>query len=1206
LSAQLLKGLVAMTAIPIDQIVEHNQQLKRYRLRIERPNGEILDNQIDQEEDRQQQRIYVLGHEAPDVEVIWTKGTAVGHKWNSDEWWSMSDSPPTEYFTSTIRLLKEVVWDSTSVDGGQWVMTAKLAGPEIADSIIAAIRGIFASPTTAKQERFLARAVELTQGLSLQLEMRIAQDTSMIDRLTTTCTSAKMHSQTTLVVQPEQVDTAYKRVDPLSKPHTLTGDGTFERSDLGVAGTVDLVAETGAGSPFSIRQHPATQTDIELGAAYTQATSLQDTPSLTISPIRIPSHLLLFALKDLGGWKESTHSAWAQRSLELVEKTDGEGLYAEIYDGSYSRYSEQDAGGEPNSQIHHPIILGAYYEDETNPLPDFYHEWFRDDGQYAQNRDYYYHQAGYWRDYHHFGGRELGLQDELRNSLRGRPQTTQPNDRFYSARDWGFGGKRIDESLNRLTFTEAMLQYVQATPESRRRALLMLGHVVHLLQDVGQPDHARLVAHPGSSRTERQMKEEIHYCDFVAGEAAAAAAAAGSWFFGVGALAGLAAYEVAYNACCDSTNDAEVGYERLLALKAHWRLDEVDPDIQATGVLRENGYDTFFARLADDSVRVADGMGLLSPLGCGDFSVALPEVGGGLDPDIDTNDPAQVRPYIDLTKRLVPEIVGMGAGFIEHFFDIVNPPPYVQRVTGVKAVPGLVPSGFGRLGDAYHRPDCEMAQVKYDAYWEPASEDRRVLKFPVVPQALSASHGVYIFVRFGPISTTGKARRMDLSSMKVTMVREQVPTKISIPVSMVAASDAKLGDYYWGIFLPPPYDTQLEQQWHIVISANDRGAHLQARKYPGHELDGNPQTSAMLQIHAPDYSFRGYEPGTDTCHMVQIAPPMLPDRHEPNNDFEHATPILALTGPSSVSENDLTLHDEQDHDFFAVHCTRDKSLEDMWSGIGKELSGLTGSGLRISGHGPQLHVMAEETMGGCISVCGYDNGRQPVKELDITAHAPFVPLSLNYTMFGDGGVIYLDVSNPNFASQGPLRYSLQVDYTPGGVQISGHFLYKFWERDGELMFEELGIDRPPTMTWWLKKHLPDPFPPWTSELEQVEFEVHDVEKLAVALEQAIPDLVTEIATSSGVDEISAEARATYLIGRLNMLAGKNTQTESLYRRSLDSFRRSGNTDMASTIEHELAGLSDATEGRGHQIKGQDEVGDLIPREELLGRSIHPR
>jgi hypothetical protein len=74
------------------------------------------------------------------------------------------------------------------------------------------------------------------------------------------------------------------------------------------------------------------------------------------------------------------------------------------------------------------------------------------------------------------------------------------------------------------------------------------------------------------------------------------------------------------------------------------------------------------------------GVNLDLPLGCGPMVYTAGVSVPGNDPDIDLSDQATVDVFLGLADQIAPQVIGRTAGLITHFFDIVNPPPILQRV----------------------------------------------------------------------------------------------------------------------------------------------------------------------------------------------------------------------------------------------------------------------------------------------------------------------------------------------------------------------------------------------------------------------------------------------------------------------------------------------------------------------------------------------
>lgn len=593
--------------------------------------------------------------------------------------------------------------------------------------------------------------------------------------------------------------------------------------------------------------------------------------------------MLLFRLPSIGGWTcLGSHAPWAQRSIDLIEKKEAKTspekrMYQEIYHSKWctNRFEE----GDPlDASKHHPIVHGSSFEDSEGPLPAFYDAWFADDPMHQANKNYYYNfnKGDYKRSYHHYGGNAIGLEYAWYFKFYSPPSTTC-GDRFYSARDWGFGGGRINPDLNRLTFIDAIGQYDRYSFEGKRTAYLMLGHVIHLLQDVGQPDHGALVAHPGSSLTGSDVNTK--YCPILATEAGVIACLSCSWIFGVGCLfCGGGVGGIVLSACFASIRSDEVGYEKLI--EGYWSLKRptVVAEIDKVGFLKESKYDDYFHKLSDFSAGEAKKSNLESPLGCGTlFLPPLPPV-PGLNPDIEPGS-GEASEYEKLTDAIVPHIIGWSAGLMQHFYEIVNYPPYVERVAIVQWESGDTPRGF-----AFFKEDTSVC-VRYDSSWElirtakAGSPDlltrtltsQSSVKKKIGRYALSPDRSAYVFILFGPTISPGMGRAMAGPELRLVGTYPVGGKKIDNKVELNLDYDKNVGYYYWGSFEPrncgnDPYLLTLE------ISGTDYGAHFDGRVPTGKELDANPATVAMVNTGSSTYSWvpNTYETGIDKNHEIWV------------------------------------------------------------------------------------------------------------------------------------------------------------------------------------------------------------------------------------------------------------------------------------------------------------------------------------------------
>lgn len=824
-------GVSVDSGFMLEEIVEANQSLRRYHFRMAYIPGIIYEGEMDLEEGRQYIQIGLTPEAFPEAEIFWEGERGYGRRLESDFWLRMQGEPFPNLLQLAVKALLEGRIVSVREEGAFWSIDIESSPDAQRHDPAEFYHAVFGEPADREQEEFLAQLIELSQELEASLQMRISREDYSISEVT---------------VQSQARDIRTGMV------------ATFGPSQMEISPIPD------------------------------------EAPQLAEPDIEVPMEMLLFHLPKIAGWCGANHGTWTQRAIQLIQDTEAhlplnKRKYTEIYDlGWFSEaYIEQVASntGYPDFIKHHPMVLGSVFEDcsPDNPLPNFYNTWFASDTNYQADPKYYYDQAG-WRDYHHFGGREFGLEHRWYFKFRGSPSSRpKPGDRYYSACDWGYGGGRLnDPQHNRLTFTEAIRQYHRYSLDGKRAAYLMLGHALHLLEDVGQPDHAKLVAHPGSSYTELDAYKEYKYCEIIASAGAAACLKASGWscLFGL-CCAGV--WGAVFGICRDSLSDKKVGYEKLITYTDKWSLDQksVQERIKVTGVVPHITYDDFFSKLSKFSISKAN---ITSPLGCGKvtFPPILPSSIGfpGCRPFIHVDNQEQVGRFVELTNKIVPRIIGTAAGLIQHFYDIVNYPPYVERVAIVQWEPNDTPRGF-----AFFKQDIKKHCKRYDIKWEMSPMGQsRVSKPQATTQHLSPDRTAYFFILFGPTlgmkrdTATGKltamvrGRVMAKAKLKLVGTYPGTGNKIDHEVDLKLAHDDKVGHYYWGSYDPrncslDPYLLTLE------ISGEDQGTHLAHRQPSGSQLDANPATVAKVDASmGPVYPWvpNTYEPGTDKNHKIQI------------------------------------------------------------------------------------------------------------------------------------------------------------------------------------------------------------------------------------------------------------------------------------------------------------------------------------------------
>ncbi len=564
----------------------------------------------------------------------------------------------------------------------------------------------------------------------------------------------------------------------------------------------------------------------------------------------VPPGLLMLRMPSIQGWLESTHRLMAQKSIGLIESTDySNGKYAEIY---HSAWGSTEPSTVPTAS-NHPLLIGVHNEDNTETRPAFYDTWLINANSYFKN--------GYYRDYHHFGGLDLGLAYEVIFELRGCPETTVDG-RYYPARDWGYGGERINRSLNGMTFIEAIKQYDRNTDGGRRNAYLMLGHVLHLFQDQANSDHARLVAHAGSSMTEGEALERFYIFEIWLAQAL--------FLAGPDPLSLFIAYlstVIAYNAWAAAGAD-DVGYEYLVGKSWNSQIETRIGDRIRSVDTRDN-YDTYFRDMAELSVSEATRRGLHSPLGMGPMPAIfiLGVYAPIIDPDIDVTNDGQTRSYLELTDDVAVPAITMGAGLLEHFYEIVNPPPIVSSV--------MVVEGGSETPSLFDRGSATYGEIRYHAHW--------IDRFPFLSRWLHtmkyvssrsfqverdepvrAGKQAYIFVELGPTIFPEYG--------KVAEEIELMAGGARIPLGLRRTDTGK--PYYLGT-LPTVNCGEREIRLPLEITARDKSAHLESRTQKGYELDSDPATVARTAVFdggTPADPLRNYEPGTDRHYQIRFAP----------------------------------------------------------------------------------------------------------------------------------------------------------------------------------------------------------------------------------------------------------------------------------------------------------------------------------------------
>lgn len=238
------------------------------------------------------------------------------------------------------------------------------------------------------------------------------------------------------------------------------------------------------------------------------------------------------------------------------------------------------------------------------------------------------------------------------------------------------------------------------------------------------------------------------------------------------------------------------------------------------------------------------------------------------------------------TKKLLPLAVTHIAGLYQHYYDIVNQPPYVYRVTV-----------------------SQVGQCLYGAYWEDQKTPENQIGSRILmpscntPSFIDKSKGtVEIRVEFGSLET-GTAKRIQANSIAVAFMDENGGI-CAVTTGILDDSES----VWTGTFDPTSASScVVDGELKIQITAKDRHNHYTGRTPLGDELDQSPNTPAKTVIinaaekQAPlQYGWTTYEPGADINHIIN---PDYRDKGCPtevNNIIGNNAPIEGTCGPDRV------------------------------------------------------------------------------------------------------------------------------------------------------------------------------------------------------------------------------------------------------------------------------------------------------------------
>lgn len=397
---------------------------------------------------------------------------------------------------------------------------------------------------------------------------------------------------------------------------------------------------------------------------------------------------------------------------------------------------------------------------------------------------------------------------------------------FPSALEWGRNG--MPDHLD----WEGAIKAYDYTADSRESAYKALGHVLHLVQDMAQPDHATDRPHPGN---DPGLRDKLS---------------------GTPETTDLLNY---------------VGYEALWAQNVWPRGSKV----RKPGTIED-----FFNELAAQSQAKEDELGLPLPdeiaLGLGPMTNVLDPVvaiGGPIEkwlgdatyfrqngwahfeatvPVVPTipwphNQNFRTRAYLVLGQRLLPLAEEYSAGLLQFFHDIVAPPPFVMAVE------------IRQNGELKYRKEYKDL---------PGAGEKiagRQLKSDV-DTPLDAYEIAQVKVVFGPSEQRDRQTRM--RDVHVTIEPAAPEGRNQCLAASAGGRDVEgsVSDAIWSGEFSPEKDAVL------CIAGSDLDNHFNGRSQPGSILDSDPATAARATA-KPPYEWSSYEPGPDRHHSFTVKLP---------------------------------------------------------------------------------------------------------------------------------------------------------------------------------------------------------------------------------------------------------------------------------------------------------------------------------------------
>jgi hypothetical protein len=567
---------------------------------------------------------------------------------------------------------------------------------------------------------------------------------------------------------------------------------------------------------------------------------------------KLISLILIFCSVTLLAYYEKAHQEIARVALAVLKKDDPESLYEEIY-------------SEKNSA---KIIEGSYQEDfgaVGGHDRAFRHYWDPDTNLGCPWFNYFLAMPALEP-----GSKAdppenpliLGVRETLNSLSRGAFRWHYPG-----ALEWAKKGAGSGDLRN----WEGAIRVYNYTPSSRIEAYWRLGHVVHLLADMAEPDHAANVPHAASGF---YYPKDLQKIRTIIDRISPNAAQNKTLRIVLNRLRRLLQIK-------SWSEERTVGFEGFIEDNA----DKLFPTVPAVQSHKRGAFDTYFSVMASKSKSaVADRANFPLPLGIS----YLPEKDQSrilmIDdskkywsffPSIHFHDETESEKFLNLARTLLTTALGLEAGLMEFFHDIVDPPPYVRSVM-IRQEGKLRYHGWWKDNvekrTGRHINENKVGEKKWKEKWNfsheyscdvVASRELQRDSKSILPDKAAS-----VRIDFGP-----DPKRFDYPPERI----KKAWIKIGDEIIKGRLIDG--GTAWEGQFTPRLDEGENERDLQMEIFAQDVHNHKanritfssQDEVYGDKEyrLDTEPEYPAKAMA-VPPYDWQNYRPGTDLNHVIKV------------------------------------------------------------------------------------------------------------------------------------------------------------------------------------------------------------------------------------------------------------------------------------------------------------------------------------------------